>query len=61
MERVSYTGQPTAFKWLDGTNVRDTYNNFAFGEPNNPQGDEDCGIFFTNTGLWRSEQCQPQF
>jgi len=46
MERdeVSYTGSPRDFNWLDGTNVDNTYNNFADGEPNNEQGSEICGI-----------------
>ena len=58
MKRVAYYDQPSGFDWLDGTNVGDTYNNFANGEPDNLQGDEDCGIFFTKTGVWRSEGCE---
>ena len=57
MQRVGYSLQPSSFVWLDGTNVGDTYYNFADGEPDNYQGNEDCGVFYTSTGLWRSEQC----
>ena len=57
MVRIRITGQPRDFEWLDGTNVGDTYYNFADGEPDNNQGDENCGVFYTSTGLWKSEQC----
>ena len=53
-----YTSQPTAFDWLDGTSVADTFNNFALGEPNNNQPPEECGVFFTNDGFWKSERCE---
>ena len=45
------------FSWLDETNVGDTYSNFADGEPNNFNVPENCGVFYTSTGLWKSEQC----
>ena len=57
MERVSYNGRPNSFEWLNGTNVGDTFNNFAPGEPDNEQSFEDCAAFHTSSGLWRSEQC----
>ena len=57
MKRVGYSERPKAFDWLDGTNVGNTYNNFAPGEPNNNQGNEDCGVVYTKSGFWRSEQC----
>ena len=57
MKRVGYTQQPNAFKLLDGTNVGDTCNNFADGEPDNNQCDEGFEVFYTNTGLWKSELC----
>jgi len=56
MERVqSILSQD--FYWLDETNVEDTYNNFANGEYDNPTGNENCGVFFTIGGQWRSEKC----
>ena len=57
MERVGYAGRPADFEWLDGASVGDTYNNFAAGEPNNYQGKENCGVFFSIDGFWRSELC----
>ena len=55
-----YSGQPKDFDWLNGTNVGDTYSNFAGGEPNNDQTTEDCGVFYTSTKLWSSELCGSQ-
>ena len=57
MKRVGYNLRPSSFDWLDGTNVGDTYHNFADGEPDNNQGDENCGVFFTSDDLWRGEKC----
>ena len=56
MKRVGYAEQPADFDWLDGTSVGDTYNNFADGDNNN-QGQENCGVFYTIDGFWRSELC----
>ena len=61
MERVDYSGRPSAFSWLDGTSVGDTYSNFADRELNNEQGQEDCGVFYTSNGLWRSESCESRY
>ena len=61
MKLVAYIDQTSGFEWLDGTNVGDTFNNFADGEPHNYQGDEQCGVLFTSDGLWRSERCESRY
>ena len=64
MKRVDgngYSGNPGDFEWLDGTNVGNTYNNFAQGEPNNDPDEQDCGVFFTSDGYWKSELCEARY
>ena len=61
MERIGFASRSSDFFWLDGTNVGDAYNNFANGEPDNGLGQEICGVFFTNIGLWRSERCETHY
>ena len=56
MKRAGYNYK-REFEWLDGTNVGDTYSNFAAGEPNNDPDPQHCGVFFTKTGSWKSEDC----
>jgi len=58
MERSNVFGHPRDFDWLDGTNVGETYSNFIDGEPDNQNGEEDCGVFFIAIdGKWRSQLC----
>ena len=56
MKRAGYFLYPRDFDWFDGTNVSDTYNNFAAKEPNNHLGNEDYGTLYTSAG-WKSELC----
>ena len=57
MKRAGYFLYPRDFDWFDGTNVSDTYNNFAAKEPNNHLGNEDYGTLYTSAGVWKSELC----
>ena len=61
MERIEYTWTARDFEWLDGTNVDETYDNFADGEPNNHNNPEGCGVFCTCSGLWKSEKCESRY
>ena len=61
MERVKNTNQPNSFDWLDGTKVGNTYNNFGENEPDNLYGNENCGVYYTSSGLWKSERCELRY
>ena len=59
MQQIREDGFRQKFEWLDGTNVDNTYSNFALGEPNNHQGNENCGVLsVTQHYLWLSETCE---
>ena len=49
------TGSARDFNWLSGTNVGDTYFNFA--ELANNSGFDRCGVFITMDGSWKTERC----
>ena len=63
MDRVLIGMQPIKedkyrqkFEWLGGTNVDNTYCNFALEEPNNDEGNEICvGLSVTHRYQWLSE------
>ena len=47
--------QENEFFWIDGTPVE--VPPWAAGEPNNDNGNEDCIVFNSGTGLWRTDPC----
>ena len=49
------SGRTHDFDWLSGTNVGNTYHNFA--ELINNSGFDRCGVFFTMDGSWKTERC----
>lgn len=54
---MGYTDQVTEsfFEWEDGSPA--FYLNWATGEPNDANGNEDCGEIYANTGVWNDDDC----
>lgn len=48
------------WKWLDGTSVSSTFQNWQSGEPNDKSG-EDCGVIQNNDFGWNDEDCDHEY
>ncbi|KAL5008940.1 hypothetical protein ScPMuIL_014521 [Solemya velum] len=55
--KIDHSVSPRLEYWIDQPGVQAMYTNFANGEPNNHNGNEDCVQIYRKNGKWNDQRC----